>query len=191
MENNDQKQVSSNEKLNDIHVNENMDDNLMKKVLSVRSEESILHQVSKEIDDFMKSNIYTRRNAEEYINENNIINYSKQKELEKQVLTGEITPFTAIEKQSNLIITKGTFNKSSCLLDLEKYLQQQAELAKQKKQLKENSKIFKHNINHVLSTKKPKLSNTSFKKCRTLKKIKSNINKKKLVSEFKMAKKFK
>lgn len=54
----------------------------------------------------MKSNIYTRRNAEEYINEN-IINYSKQKELEKQVLTGEITPFTAIEKQSNLIITKG------------------------------------------------------------------------------------
>lgn len=55
----------------------------------------------------MKSNIYTRRNAEEYINENNIINYSKQKKLEKQVLTGEITPFTAIEKQSNLIITKG------------------------------------------------------------------------------------
>lgn len=47
----------------------------------------------------MKSNIYTRRNAEElYINE---------KELEKQVLTGEITPFTAIEKQSNLTITKG------------------------------------------------------------------------------------
>lgn len=32
MENNDQKQVFNNEKLNDIHVNENMDDNLMKKV---------------------------------------------------------------------------------------------------------------------------------------------------------------
>lgn len=55
----------------------------------------------------MKSNVYPRRNTEElYINENNIINYSKQKELEKQVLTGEITPFTAIE-QSNLTITKG------------------------------------------------------------------------------------
>lgn len=39
-----------------------------------------------------------------------------------------------------------------------------------------------------MSTKKPKLSNTSFKKCRTLKKIKFNVNKKKLVSEFKIAK---
>lgn len=32
MENNDQKQISNNEKLNDIRMNENMDDNLMKKV---------------------------------------------------------------------------------------------------------------------------------------------------------------
>lgn len=31
MENNE-KQISNNEKLNDIHMNENMDDNLMKKV---------------------------------------------------------------------------------------------------------------------------------------------------------------
>lgn len=53
----------------------------------------------------MKSN----RKEELYINKNNIINYSKQKELKKQVLTGEITPFTAIEKQSNLI-TKGYDN---------------------------------------------------------------------------------
>lgn len=39
-----------------------------------------------------------------------------------------------------------------------------------------------------MSTKKPKLSNTSFKKCKPLKKMKFNINKRKLISEFKMAK---
>lgn len=39
-----------------------------------------------------------------------------------------------------------------------------------------------------MSTKKSKLSNTSFKKCRTLKKIKFNINKRKLISEFKIRK---
>ncbi|KOC59628.1 DNA excision repair protein ERCC-6 [Habropoda laboriosa] len=148
------------EKLNDTHVNKIIDENLTTKEF-----EGLNHN-----------------------SENNTTNCSKQKELQKQVLTGEITPFQAIEKQSNSSRTKGTFNKSSHLLDLEKYLQQQAELAKQRKQLKENSKASKHNSNQAVPIKKIKLSNTNSKECKLVEKVKPKVNKKKLLSELETAK---
>ncbi|XP_043605612.1 DNA excision repair protein ERCC-6-like isoform X2 [Bombus pyrosoma] len=185
MESDDQGQVFDNEKFNDIHVN-GKDNSLGEKVLSIRSEESIFNEASKEIDNFMKSNIKTKKDSIELNNDNGTgtIDCSGQKKLKKQVQTGEITPFQAIEKQFDLLKTKGTFNKSSHLLDLEKYLRQQAELAKQRKRLKENSKASKYTSNNTVTIKKPKLLNTHPKEFKIVKKTKIKANKKKLVSEF-------
>ncbi|XP_050579248.1 DNA excision repair protein ERCC-6-like isoform X4 [Bombus affinis] len=189
MESDDQEQVFDNEKFNGIHVNES-DNSLREKVLSIRSEESIFNEASKEIDNFMKSNIKTKKDSKEINNDNGTgtIDCSGQKELEKQVQTGEITPFQAIEKRFDLLKTKGTFNKSSHLLDLEKYLRQQAELAKQRKRLKENSKASKYTSNNAITIKKPKLLNTHPKEFKIVKKTKIKPNKKKLVSEFETSK---
>ncbi|XP_017755353.1 PREDICTED: DNA excision repair protein ERCC-6-like [Eufriesea mexicana] len=190
MENNNPEYDSDNEILNKVYMNENINDNLMEKVLSVRSEESIFCETSKEINDLVKSSIQTKSGSEEIniSDKTNTINFSKQKELEKQVLSGEITPFQAIEKQSDLSKTKGTFNKSSHLLDLEKYLRQQAELAKQRKQLKESLKVSKPDTKHAVLVKKPKLSNINSKECKTIEKTKFKINKRKLVPNFETSK---
>ncbi|XP_020724061.2 DNA excision repair protein ERCC-6 isoform X4 [Bombus terrestris] len=189
MESDDQEQVFDNEKFNGIHVNES-DNSLREKVLSIRSEESIFNEASKEIDNFMKSNIKTKKDSKEINNDNGTgtIDCSGQKELEKQVQTGEITPFQAIEKRFDLLKTKGTFNKSSHLLDLEKYLRQQAELAKQRKRLKENSKASEYTSNKAITIKKSKLLNTHPKEFKIVKKKKIKPNKKKLVSEFETSK---
>ncbi|XP_043518155.1 DNA excision repair protein ERCC-6-like isoform X1 [Frieseomelitta varia] len=186
MESNNQGQIFDNERLSGIHANEN-DGSLTKKVLSIRSEESILYEASKQIENLVKLNVETKNNAKKINNYNktDTIDCSEQTELKKQVQTGEITPFQAIEKQSDLLKTKGTFNKTSHLLDLEKYLRQQAELAKQKKQLKKDSKVPEHKNHHVTSIKKLKLSNTSSKELKiTEEKTKIKANKRKLVPEF-------
>ncbi|KAK1133785.1 hypothetical protein K0M31_011575 [Melipona bicolor] len=190
MENNNQRQIFDNERLSGIHANES-DGNLTEKVLSVRSEESILYEASKQIENLVKPNVETKKNAKEINNYNktDTIDCSKQTELKKQVQTGEITPFQAIEKQSDLLKTKGTFNKTSHLLDLEKYLRQQAELAKQKKQLKKSSKVPEYKNHHVISIKKLKLSNTSSKELKTTEeKTKIKASKRKLVPEFDQSK---
>lgn len=77
--------------------------------MSIRSEESIFSEASKKIDNFMKSNIKTKKDSKELNNDNGTgsIDCSGQKELKKQVQTGEITPFQAIEKQFDLLKTKG------------------------------------------------------------------------------------
>ncbi|XP_033361036.1 DNA excision repair protein ERCC-6-like isoform X1 [Bombus vosnesenskii] len=189
MESDDQGQVFNNEKFNGIHINGG-DNSLREKVLSIRSEESIFNEASKKIDNFMKSNIKTKKDSKELNNDNGTgtIDCSGQKKLKKQVQTGEITPFQAIEKQFDLLKTKGTFNKSSHLLDLEKYLRQQAELAKQRKRLKENSKASKYTSNNAVTIKKPKLLNIHPKEFKIAKKTKIKANKKKLVSEFETSK---
>ncbi|CAK9812075.1 DNA excision repair protein ERCC-6 [Anthophora quadrimaculata] len=186
METGDQGQDPDIEKLSDMHMNEITDKHLTSKVLAVKSEETIFSEASKEIDDIVKANVQTKKLEELHHNdESNTTDCSKQTEIQKQVSTGEITPFQAIEKQSNSSKTKGIFNKSSHLLDLEKYLQQQAELAKQRKHLKENSKTFKH-TNQAVPIKKSKLSNS--KECKPMGKTKLKINKKKLLSELKTQK---
>lgn len=57
----------------------------------------------------MKSNIKTKKDSKELNNDNGTgtIDCSRQKELKKQVQTGEITPFQAIEKQFDSLETKG------------------------------------------------------------------------------------
>ncbi|CAK9823096.1 DNA excision repair protein ERCC-6 [Anthophora retusa] len=174
------------EKLSDMHMTEITDKHLTSKVLAVKSEETIFSEASKEIENIVKANVQTKKLEElNHNDESNTTDCSKQTEIQKQVSTGEITPFQAIEKQSNSSKTKGIFNKSSHLLDLEKYLQQQAELAKQRKHLKENSKASKH-TNQAVPIKKSKLSNS--KECKPMGKIKPKVNKKKLLSELKTEK---
>lgn len=77
--------------------------------MSIRSEESILYEASKQIENLVKLNVETKNNAKEINNYNktDTIDCSEQTELKKQVQTGEITPFQAIEKQSDLLKTKG------------------------------------------------------------------------------------
>lgn len=77
--------------------------------MSIRSEESIFNEASKKIDNFIKSNIKTKKDLKELNNDNGTgtIDCLGQKKLKKQVQTGEITPFQAIEKQFDLLKTKG------------------------------------------------------------------------------------
>ncbi|XP_076232564.1 uncharacterized protein LOC143178035 [Calliopsis andreniformis] len=158
------------------NINE-ISENFSEKVLSVRSEESILRQASKEITDIVNQSekAFEHLSADKHVT----ANCSKQSELEKQVLTGEITPFQAIAKQSGSLETKGVSNKSSQLLDLEKYLQQQAALAKQRKELKQ--KKLSDSGDQVVPLKKSKLSNTNTKECKTIEKTKLKQNKKKSI----------
>lgn len=76
-------------------------------MLTAKSEESILHEASKEIQALVNTNAVANNGAENLKSNKEIAADSKQKELEKQVLTGEITPFQAIEKQSESTGTKG------------------------------------------------------------------------------------
>ncbi|CAL7947361.1 unnamed protein product [Xylocopa violacea] len=188
MENDAQGQDSDDEKLNNAHVDDIINENLTGKIVSIRNEESIISQASKELEDLVNTSVEKARNSQKLDTgiENNSTDYSKQEEIEKQVSTGEITPFEAIEKQSDSLKTKGTFNKSSHLLDLEKYLRQQAELAKQRKQLKESSKALKQNDSQIVPVKKSKFSNT--KDCKTVEKTKVKSHKRKLISGHEPAK---
>ena len=55
---------SDKEKINDTHVNEVINENLSQKVLSIRSEESILSEASREIESIVKANIQIKRKSE-------------------------------------------------------------------------------------------------------------------------------
>ncbi|XP_076160397.1 uncharacterized protein LOC143143236 isoform X3 [Ptiloglossa arizonensis] len=160
---------------------------LPKKILSVRSEESILLEASKKIENIVKTNLQTKKEPQSLnANKNNEdvdVDCLKQIELKKQVLIGEITPFEAIEKQSKSFKDEGTSGKPSHLFELEKYLRRQAEFAKQRKQLKENSKTS-CNGDQIIPLKKSKLSDISSKDCSIIiRKTKFKSNKRKLVSE--------
>ncbi|XP_017887292.1 DNA excision repair protein ERCC-6-like isoform X2 [Ceratina calcarata] len=170
----DQDIDNDNETVNDI-----VDENLSEKVLSVRSEDSIFCEASKEIEELVKANAQSKSNPNKQstgtLNDAN--DCSSQQEIEKQVSTGEITPFQAIEQKTDSLRTTGTFNKTSHLLDLEKYLKQQAELAKQRKQLKDSSKAAKHHNDHTTSIKKAKLP----KEYKPIEKTKPKASKRKTV----------
>lgn len=68
------------------------------------------------------------------------------------------------------------------MLDLEKYIRQQAELAKQKKELKEKLKLPKDGYRKIPS-KKSKVSRANSKECKTVEQQKQKSSKRKLVSE--------
>lgn len=74
-----------------------------------------------------------------------------------------------------------TSSKPSQLLDLEKYLRQQADLAKQRKQRKERKES--RSEDQTVSLKKTKLLNVNLKYCKTVDKPKLKVNKRKPASE--------
>ncbi|XP_076626769.1 uncharacterized protein LOC143344522 [Colletes latitarsis] len=182
------------EKLSEIHVCEFVE-HFPDKILSVRSEESILREASEEIEKIVKTNLQTKEESQKSnVDKNDADNSSdsfNQTKLEKQVLTGEITPFQAIAKQSDSSKAEGTSDKPTHLLNLEKYLRQQAELTKQRKELKKKltSSKVPCNGDEIVPLKKLKRSDTSSKECRgTIKKAKLKSNKRKLVAEFEKTK---
>lgn len=74
------------------------------------------------------------------------------------------------------------------MLDLEKYLRQQAELAKQKKQIKKNAKTSRPKSDETIPYKKLKLSNINARQAKLVEKARSKINKTKLPSDPKTVK---
>ncbi|XP_076654691.1 DNA excision repair protein ERCC-6 isoform X2 [Halictus rubicundus] len=167
------------------------------KVLSVRSEQSILCEASKEIENLVKAKLQGFDSNDPILekseglesdknNETGLVNNSGVLDLQKQVLTGEITPFQAISKQSDSSKTEGS-NKSSHLLDLEKYLRRQAELAKQRKELKGKTKTSK-NADQKTPLKKVRTSNANFKECKIVDQTRPKNAKGKLTTEAKKVK---
>lgn len=95
--------------------------------------------------------------------------------LQKQVETGEITPFEAVLKQSASESAKGSVNKKSELSDLEKYFKQQAALAEQRKKLKKAPS--KTNKDDSIPPKKSKtLSSIDTRPSKNSQKSKANEN---------------
>ena len=179
-------QEPDDEKSSEVYVNE-MSEHFAEKVLAVRSEESIFREASKGIESIVNEAREGPERLPADKNDKNVTDRTRHTELEKQVLIGEITPFQAIAKQSSPSEAEGTSHKPSHLLDLEKYLRQQAELAKQRKRLKENSKAS-CSRNQAVPLKKANPLNTSSKECKTVDKPKSKSHKRKLISEAEKAK---
>nr|XP_033321618.1 DNA excision repair protein ERCC-6-like isoform X3 [Megalopta genalis] len=157
-------------------------------VLSIRTEQSIIFKATKEIESIVKANLQRcdtnvpRLGESEKlnVNKNNETNVDnlRQAELQKQVLSGDITPFQAISNRSDSLKTKESF-KSFHLLDLDKYLRQQAELAKQRKELKGKTKTS-NNVDRTVPLKNLKLSNVNSKECKFGEQLKSKTVKRKL-----------
>lgn len=157
--------------------------NDLREIVSIKTEDSVLQEVSEqikcatessnqhEIQDVVELN--AERNAEVNGKEDH------RSELQKQVEIGEITPFEAVFKQTALEQKEGTANKSSQLLDLEKYFKQQAALAEQKRKLKKVSKASTDK-DHSVPVKKTKLhstdAGTSSKRCQKSKHENSRDN---------------
>ncbi|KAI4501837.1 hypothetical protein M0802_003172 [Mischocyttarus mexicanus] len=136
-----------------------LDINSSIKNISVRSEESILQQASKEIEELSKLHASQSKFQDNVsINdiETPITSSNNDKELlQDQVKTGEITPFQAIEKH-NIKAKEGSSDKLSNLLDLQTYFQRQAELTKQKRNLKKTSVPLNNEENNSIPKKKMK-----------------------------------
>ncbi|KMQ91356.1 dna excision repair protein ercc-6-like protein [Lasius niger] len=158
-------------------------DNLQE-IVSMKTEDSILQEVSEHIKRATRLN----NQLVSGIQENNIELNAKEDgeiddeedhkaKLQKQVETGEITPFEAVSKQSILEHKERSTNKDSQLLDLEKYFKQQAILAEQKKKFKKVSKI-PCNKDHSVPAKKAKLSNIDTRTNKKYQKSKSDENNK-------------
>ncbi|XP_011053951.1 PREDICTED: DNA excision repair protein ERCC-6-like [Acromyrmex echinatior] len=141
----------------------------LQEIVSIKTEDSILQEVSEHIKRTTKLNNQHRIQDDNEPNvEGNIKANSKENqkaELQKQVEIGEITPFEAVFKQSALEQKKGSANKSSQLSDLEKYFKQQAALAEQKRKLKTVSKTPDKDTVPIKKTKLLDTDTRTDKKC--------------------------
>ncbi|KYM92518.1 DNA excision repair protein ERCC-6 [Atta colombica] len=141
----------------------------LQEIVSVKTEDSILQEVSEHIKRTTKLNNQHRiqddvePNAKRNIKINSKENHKA--ELQKQVEIGEITPFEAVFKQSALEQKEGSANKSSQLSDLEKYFKQQAALAEQKRKLKTVSKTPDKDTVPIKKTKLLDTDTRMDKKC--------------------------
>ncbi|XP_018339154.1 PREDICTED: DNA excision repair protein ERCC-6-like [Trachymyrmex septentrionalis] len=152
----------------------------LQEIVSVKTEDSILQEVSEHIKCTTKSNNQHRiqddkePNAEGNIEVNCKENHKA--ELQKQVEIGEITPFEAVFKQIALEQKERSANKSSQLSDLEKYFKQQAALAEQKRKLKTVSKTPDKDTVPIKKTKLLDTDTRTNKKCQKSKHENSKDN---------------
>ncbi|XP_070159365.1 DNA excision repair protein ERCC-6 isoform X1 [Polyergus mexicanus] len=155
----------------------------LQEIVSIKTEDSILQEVSEHIKRVTRSN----NQQVDGTQENNIELNAKEDgeiddkedhkaKLQKQVETGEITPFEAVSKQSILEQNERGTNKGTQLLDLEKYFKQQAILAEQKRKLKKVSKI-PCDKDHSVPAKKTKLSSIDTKTIKRYQKSKAETRK--------------
>ncbi|XP_014231795.1 DNA excision repair protein ERCC-6-like [Trichogramma pretiosum] len=143
---------------------QNTDDvNDITKVLSVQNEDSVIREASKKIDEIVQNKANSKQSIlasqKKFVIENSKNNESSilKTQLQKQVETGEITPFQAAKKELDDKNKLGkTLKEPTQLLDFEKYLQEQAELANQRRLLKKKKVQGKQK--NVIPTKKKKIS---------------------------------
>ncbi|KAK2588871.1 hypothetical protein KPH14_001736 [Odynerus spinipes] len=154
------------ETIEDFNINSSL------KIVSMRSEESLLQQASKEIEELTELNSATniQSRCEDKILINNIgkiitKDITDKESLQKQVEIGEITPFQAIEKQKEKT-QEGGLDKTSNSFDLQAYFQRQAELTKQKKQLKKVPRPSSNEENNSVPIKKMKVETNRISKPR-------------------------
>lgn len=166
---------------------ENFDVNSSFKFILTRSKENNLQPASKEIKELTEFNsiMETQSTCEDNILTNNVKtaiteNFNIKEPLQKQLKIEEIIPFQAIQKQ---ISQENCPDKNFNIYDLQAYFQRQAELAKQKRQIKKVSKLSNIEENTVIPTKKAKIETNRFYKlpnknlkCSTVK-VKTNFTK--------------
>ncbi|XP_020290353.1 DNA excision repair protein ERCC-6-like isoform X2 [Pseudomyrmex gracilis] len=136
--------------------------NNLEEIVSVKTEDSVVQQVSEQIENASKSFNQDRTQEDTTqlsVKEGEEIDgtLTHKEKLQKQVEIGEITPFEAISKQSALEQTEKIIKKGSHL-DLEKYFKQQAALAEQKRKLKKVPKASSDK-DHPIPAKKAKVFN--------------------------------
>ncbi|XP_012275144.1 DNA excision repair protein ERCC-6 [Orussus abietinus] len=156
------------ESLDKVHIksaNENdIEKELLQEVVFAQAEQCILEKASRAIKEFsypVLTQALCENKGKSYLSndgKSETVSEAQRKDLEldKQVRVGELTPFEAAAKKSTSV-----FNKATQLLDLEKYLQQQAELAKQKclsKKLIVGKKLEGSSIETRVPKKRMKLS---------------------------------
>ncbi|RLU26824.1 hypothetical protein DMN91_000621 [Ooceraea biroi] len=172
---------------NDSYAVERMLDyelhNDLEKIVHVQTEESILRKILEHIKCGTNTNNQPLKEAQKNDGQNiekNEENNGKENQktiLQKQVETGEITPFEAVLKQSVSESGKGSVNKKSELSDLEKYFKQQAALAEQRRKLKKTPKRPPIKTDDSVSAKKVKtLSSTETRASKRSQKSKVNEN---------------
>ncbi|XP_014212607.1 DNA excision repair protein ERCC-6-like [Copidosoma floridanum] len=157
--------------------------NEISEIISVQTEASILQKASEEIQKLVESSNSangccpaTEKDNKSETNDTESHSILKAR-LESQVRTGEITPFQAEKQQKDSKNTLGkTSNEPPKVWDLEKYLRQQAEFAKQKKLLKKKKASDVKGKNAVPAKKmkmtESKFGNEKINESKKLKKLK-------------------
>ncbi|XP_034942014.1 DNA excision repair protein ERCC-6-like [Chelonus insularis] len=169
LSNNELEVTKQNSQFSTLNDNDIIDDQVheLKEIVNIRSEASIHQELSLQVKTLSAKKNTNSKACKGTLEEptltetqeivlNNHQENPKILEIEKQVQTGEITPFEADLKKKSAGTSANVFNATTGLLDLEKYLRRQAEVAAKKKKQKPV-------VEQKLS--KEKKSQNSIKKC--------------------------